>query len=66
LIEVAWNDGDHDEPQRVIFPKTIHWIVKRQKTSPPSPSMKFGDVVTAKIRVIVWCLPFGEPHGFTG
>jgi hypothetical protein len=26
--------------------------------------MTLGNAASARVRLIVWCLPFGEPHGF--
>ena len=28
--------------------------------------MTLGNAAAACVRLIVWCLPFGEPHGFAG
>jgi hypothetical protein len=28
--------------------------------------MTLGGAAAARVRFIVWCLPFGEPHGFAG
>jgi hypothetical protein len=28
--------------------------------------MTLGNAAAARVRLIVWCLPFGEPHGFAG
>jgi hypothetical protein len=28
--------------------------------------MPLGNTASARVRLIVWCLPFGEPHGFVG
>ena len=33
--------------------------------SQPGPPMTLGNAA-ARVRLIAWCLPFGEPHGFAG
>ena len=30
------------------------------------PPMTLGNAAAAHVRLIVWCLPLGEPHGFAG
>ena len=35
------------------------------KSEPGSPMM-LGNAVAANVRLIVWSLPLGEPHGFAG
>jgi hypothetical protein len=34
--------------------------------SEPGPPMTLGNSAAARIRLIVWYLPFGEPHDFAG
>jgi hypothetical protein len=37
--------------------------VSEIRTRPADDARERGD---AHVRLIVWCLPFGEPHGFAG
>src|SRR6476619_946378 len=32
--------------------------------SQPAPPMALGNAAAAHVRLILWCHPFGEPHGF--
>jgi hypothetical protein len=63
-------DGAGAETRTVAALETLRAAASGAKSATmkaySGPPMTLGNAAAACVRLIVWCLPFGEPRGFAG